>query len=62
MAYGTTTNTNGSIYFHQKTFGQNILLENNASTAIRHKSFDNGYYFYLNFLNYVLFFRNYIYK
>ncbi|CAF2400843.1 unnamed protein product [Rotaria sp. Silwood2] len=31
-----------TIFFHQKTFGQNIQLDNNALKAIRHTSFDNG--------------------
>ncbi|CAF1106698.1 unnamed protein product [Rotaria sordida] len=30
------------ISFHQKTFGQNIRLDNNALQATRHTSFDNG--------------------
>ncbi|CAF3372424.1 unnamed protein product [Rotaria sp. Silwood1] len=31
-----------TIFFHHKTFGQNIRLDNNASRAMRHTSFDNG--------------------
>ncbi len=33
-----------SVSFHRKTFGQNIQLDDNGSKAIRHTSFDNGYF------------------
>jgi hypothetical protein len=33
-----------SVSFHQKIFGENIQLDDNGSKAIRHKSFDNGYF------------------
>ncbi|CAF5125701.1 unnamed protein product, partial [Rotaria sp. Silwood1] len=45
MAQVTTTNnelTTPSFCFHKTTFGQNIRLENNASKAVRHTSFDHG--------------------
>lgn len=43
----TTANNdliNPSFHFHQTIFGQNIRLENNATKAVRHTSFDNGIY------------------
>ena len=45
MAQGATTNndlTTSPLHFHPTIFGQNIKLENNASKAVRHTSFDNG--------------------
>jgi len=48
MAQLPTTNndlTISSFHFHQTTFGQNIRLENNASKAVRHTSFDHGIFF-----------------
>ena len=34
--------TDSSIFFHEKAYGQNIRLYDNASTATRHTSFDHG--------------------
>lgn len=48
MAQSTTaTNTNDNLntsefHFHEKTFGVNIRIENNATKAVRHTSFDHG--------------------
>jgi hypothetical protein len=39
--------TNPSVSFHRKTFGQNIQLDDNGSSATRYTSFDNGYFSYL---------------
>ncbi len=36
--------TTPSVSFHRKTFGQNIRIEDNGLKAIRHTSFDNGYF------------------
>jgi hypothetical protein len=36
--------TNPSVSFHRKTFGQNIQLDDNGSSATRYTSFDNGYF------------------
>jgi hypothetical protein len=49
MAQVPTTNNDLTIslfHFHQATFGQNIRLENNASKAVRHTSFDHGIFFF----------------
>jgi hypothetical protein len=68
MAQVPTTNNDLTIslfHFHQATFGQNIRLENNASKAVRHTSFDHGIFFFLliffHFL-FVFFLRYYIYR
>ena len=44
MAAATNGISIPSVSFHQKTFGQNIRLQDNSSKAIRHTSFDNGYF------------------
>jgi len=47
MATAQVINNNSttpSVSFHQKTFGQNIQIDDNGSKAIRHTSFDNGYF------------------
>lgn len=45
MSQVVTTNNEfaiSSFCFHNQTFGQNIRLENNATKAVRHTSFDHG--------------------
>jgi hypothetical protein len=45
----TTNNdpTTPVFHFHPTTFGPNIRLENNASKAVRHSSFDHGILFHI---------------
>jgi hypothetical protein len=48
MSHLPTTNsdlTTPTFYFHQKTLGQNIRLENDATKAVRYSSFDHGILF-----------------